>query len=808
MNSKEFLIKVKPIIIILLLFSIVFFIRVEAVNLSIIPADMKASYQDQIGQPYFSEMDSYYNFRMTQDYLDHGYLGDTIINGTQWDLHSYYPSGRSAEYPPLIAYITAFVFKFLNLFTAVSLATVAYWIAPFIASLCVIPAYLFISRQTNDYGGIAAALFVALAPAYFAHTFAGFFDTDMFNIIMPILIIWFFVESIRSDNFRNRTIFALLSAFSLLVFSLAWEGWWYMFYIVLGIGIVYLGIALVSKYFLKKRTIRPFNDYPDKISWFKDQKVIYTFSVFIIAGSLLVMLNLGVVGFFQTLINAVGYTGIQSSVQGTSYPNVYVSVSELQIPSLGAVANGVGLGAFILGILCVPLLIWKFKPEIFKSDSKGGGGKTPPKRKTKPRRRKKKTKSVNSNNVDIATVKAKKTEKVVDIGLSEKRKTYLLYIILFAVWILFTAYTVTKGSRFIAAFSIPIGLGAGLFIGLIFTNVKGYIKNTRYVAVAMLVIIAVFAYPSISGANAISNSVVPGTDDSMYNSLLYIKNNTPSNTVITSWWDFGHLFAEVADRPVTFDGASQNNPRAYWVGKALLTSDENLSAGILRMLTSSGDNGYLSVENVTKNTAKSVEILDKILPVSKQNAQTILISQYQFTSEQAQNVLQYTHPDNPAPHVFITSSDMLGKAAWWSYFGGWNFQNNSGQHYMYSAAQMSSQNINGTTTLTAANGVVATISGNDITAGLQYNQSGRSQLIAPHQLTAVVNNKVVKNQIVSSESPISIFLVVEGNSGLAIVMNKELENSMFTRLFIFRGAGLSKFKIAYEQPGVTVWNVN
>ena len=38
-------------------------------------------------------------------------------------------------------------------------------------------------------------------------------------------------------------------------------------------------------------------------------------------------------------------------------------------------------------------------------------------------------------------------------------------------------------------------------------------------------------------------------------------------------------------------------------------------------------------------------------------------------------------------------------------------------------------------------------------------------------------------------------------------MNKELEDSMFTRLFFMGGAGLTQFKAAYGQPGVMVWSV-
>ena len=94
MSAKELLFKYRKLIIIILLFLVVFSIRAEAVNIGGVPDQAKSFYQDQNGLPYFSEMDSYYNLRMTQDYLDHGYLGDTIQNGTEWDLHSSFPPVR------------------------------------------------------------------------------------------------------------------------------------------------------------------------------------------------------------------------------------------------------------------------------------------------------------------------------------------------------------------------------------------------------------------------------------------------------------------------------------------------------------------------------------------------------------------------------------------------------------------------------------------------------------------------------------------------------------------------------------------
>lgn len=861
MNAKEVLSKYKPLIIIILLFSMVFFLRAQSVYLSDIPADMKPLYQDQTGVPYFSEMDSYYNYRMTQDYINHGYLGDTIINGTQWDLHSSYPVGRSAEYPPLIVYVTAFAYKLVNLFGNVPLTVVCYWIAPFIASLSVIPAYLFIRRLTNDYGGIVAGLLVGTAPSYFSHTFAGFFDTDMFNMLIPLLAVWLFVESIRADNIKSKSIFATLSAFFMLTFAMAWEGWWYIFYLLIGTGVLYL---LASKYVFKWGN-KPLKKYSDKMEWFLDQPALFSLIVFVALSTILIIIYSGISGFFGTIASSVGYSNLQSLVQATSYPNVYISVSELQIPNFAEVLYGVGgrgaLGILpvLFGILSIPLLIKKVMPE--KSESKKEDKK--PKLKSKPRRRGKRPKT------EVIEEKTIETPAVIDPKVIENKKNYLLYLILFALWLLITGYAMTKGSRFIATFSLPIALSAGMTMGLIMPNVKEYVKNISYysliafasvffvgfcvlsvnmaewllssfgnysllvailiaavigiiaawavrylknmeyqVILTMILIVSAVVISPVATVYEFSSSVTPGTDSYMYNSLGWIKNSTPKETVITSWWDYGHLFAAVADRPVTFDGGSQNTPRAYWVGKALFTNDENLAAGILRMLTSSGDQGSLTLENYTKNTGKSVGILNKILPVDKAKAQTILVNEYKLTPDQARNVLKYTHPDNPAPHVFITSSDMLGKAAWWSYFGSWNFQNSTGQHYIYSAGVANTQQINGTTVIAAENGVVAQINGTQLIAGLKYTQGNETQIIAPHKLIFIQDNKVMLDQIVSNESPISIILIKEGNTYLGVVMHKELEDSMFTRLFFMNGAGLSKFKLAYEQPGVKVWNVN
>ncbi len=815
MSAKELLFKYRKLIIIILLFLVVFSIRAEAVNIGGVPDQAKSFYQDQNGLPYFSEMDSYYNLRLTQNYLNHGYLGDTKINGTDWDLHSSFPTGQSAEYPPLIVYLTAFTYKFVNIFKHMPLNAVAIWIAPFIASLAVIPAYLLIRRITNDYGGITAGLLVGLVPAYFAHSYAGFFDTDQFNMLIPLLVVMFFIYSILANTMKSRTIYAVLSAFSMLIFTIAWEGWYYIFYLIIATVVIYL---IISKFLFNYKPIQTKDYFKGKLAWFNDKPEIYSLAIFLILGLILMSISIGVSGIISGITSPISASQLQNAVQSTAYPNVYVSVSELQIPSLGEVINGVGgYIPFFFGIFGLIALFWQLKTRKVNKEE--------PKKSKKPRRR---GRSSRRKAEERETEKETEREtKVIKPDPIPRKRNYLFYCVLFSLWLLITAYAMTKGVRFIENFSLPISLTAGIFVGVLFVFIKGRVPNLSYQKVIMAVIVIAVAFSPVISAYGISSTVVPGTDDSMVSSLQWIENNTANNTVITSWWDFGHLFTYEANRPVTFDGSSQNSPRAYWVGKALLTSNETLSVGILRMLASSGDLAPLTLDNYTKNTGLSAEILNNTLGVNKTEAMSIMTTQYNLTQTQAQTILQYTHPDNPTPDVLITSSDMVQKAGWWSYFGSWNFTSNNGSNYQYLAAQMNSTTVNNKTLLIGGNAVVVQPNGtngtsagivntnaittNDTTVTLneisnELTTGNGSLVIQPHTLT-IINNNTVTQKLVSNSSAYSILLINENGTYISVAMNKELESSMFTKLFFEGGAGLTHFKSLYGQPGVMVWGV-
>jgi len=70
-------------------------------------------------------------------------------------------------------------------------------------------------------------------------------------------------------------------------------------------------------------------------------------------------------------------------------------------------------------------------------------------------------------------------------------------------------------------------------------------------------------------------------NDSWYNLLTNIRNNTHKDSVLNSWWDFGDWFKAVGHRRVIFDGQSQNSPQGYWMAKVLLSPSEEYAMRVL-----------------------------------------------------------------------------------------------------------------------------------------------------------------------------------------------------------------------------------
>ncbi|MEE1117236.1 STT3 domain-containing protein [Methanosphaera sp.] len=830
MDNKNLITKIAPIIIALLLVLAVFAVRAETINLGgITDPDMKALYQDESGMPYFTELDSYYNYRLTENYLSTGHLGDTQVNGTDWDSLSTSPNGREANYQPVIIMLAAWVYNFVNIFGNVSLTQVAFWLGPIIGSLAVLPAFYIVRRATGStWGAIVAGLIAGAAPAYFTHTYGGFFDTDMFNVLFPLMTVLFLTESIYAKKTTFKAIFAALSAIFLALFSLSWSGYAYMVILTFGTLILYFPASYLMDKFDGK-------DLSNKKEWLKNNPATITFVVFAIIAIILLLITVGST-FVENTFSILGMsTSLQSATAGSAYPNVYVSVGEMQIPQIiDIINNSGGLFTILFALMGFVLMFHGLRKKAKTEEPEKVNEKQEETKQLKTRRYIPKTKKAE----EIAHAHEHRfIPGKFEWTQSEKYNNLFLFVLL-VLWTLGIALMLTQGTRFIEQFEVPIALMAGISIGIFLKYIDLKIEQKSYVTFIALILVLLAVVSPIYADHLTSSQAVGSTNDDMYNTLTWIKSNTPENSVLASWWDFGHLFTAVADRQVVFDGGSQNNMRAYWIGNSLATSNEDLSAGILRMLANSGEDASNVLDSYTGNTSKTVVILNEILPMDRTQASTTLTGTYGLDQQQANSVLDLTHPAETKPVYLILSSDMLSKAAWWSYFGSWNFENQTSYHYSYYPAQSQSEQVSGKQfTLGTENGVVGVSGTSNETNGSTMNfayidqsklnktidmftaedkerlanelsEGTGNELLKPHKLIIVENNQL-SVRIVNNNSNMSIMAFHQSdNSYFTVLFDSHLENSVFTKLYLESGYNATRFTFAHSEPGISVWGVN
>ena len=885
MNKNTILTISKSIIIILILLAVVFALKAPAADLNVLNDDIKGEYVDSSGLPYFSEMDSYYNLRLTQDYADHGYVGDKMINGSEWDMHRYAPDGNKINYELGIVYLTNWLHDVANSVFGgnYSIKEVAFWTGAIISTLAVIPAYIFSRRLTNDLGAIVATLLIVLAPNYFAHTFPGFFDTDMFYYIFSLFFIFFFVETIRADNIIWKVVFAVLSILSIGLFSQSWTG--YIFYI--GLMGIFSIVYLIACYFFNIGDDK--SDYPSKLSWLLHQDALLSIVILGIIGFAGLAIFKGIDGVFGIFGSLTGLLSLQSASRVVGgFPNVLVSVAEMQMPSLlgsgitsaflantNGVVNGIGgISILFSGLIVLYVLVsrsFKFRSvkDVVRTTGKPQkGNRLSAAKKIDNDRRFK---------LSLADLKFGGNNEI----LADKRLT-VLYATLFVVWIVITALAVSRGSRFITTIVLPFALLTGIFVSFASDYVKNRLEDDRWLLVIVclcgflaalplaainnifgialfLVILAVgvvaiygikpnaatkvplkkyvviaaiaiaLVTPTVCGAYLTSETVVPGTSDSMWNAMQWINETQSNDTVITSWWDFGYLFEIAADKQVTFDGGSQTGSRAFWLGQAMTTDNLELSAGIFRMLDTTGERATEALVNITGDSGKSVHILIDILPKSSSDAQKTLVDKYNLNSQQAAYVVNFTHPENPRPVIFVASSDMLQKAGWWTYFGAWNFENQSSVNYNYyvptSQVTVKPGQTGNLSILDSGGMDIRTViergTGNNTTAAhvealnsatgekLKLNDSEYNPLKASN-LIVIEDGYLMKNESIkgAEDGNFTLFLMGNSNQYTPILMSNELENSMFTRLFLLGGAGQDVFTNVHSENGVMLYQVN
>lgn len=770
----------------------------------------KQEMKDENGITYLLAIDPYYYLRHSQHYIDNGQAGTEWIDSetisesrflaspvdysskTDWDGQQMAPNGKPTSMS-FHAYFQAYLFKFIRIFNSnISLMAVAFYIPVLIAALSIIPAFFLGKRFGGNIGGFFSAMFLAVSNYYLSRTAGGFADTDAYNMLFPLFILWTFILAYDAKNIYKRFGYITLSGFLVGLFAFTWGGWWFPFDIILGAAGIFGIYLLISNIAQKANPKKIFNNLKPLIT------VILGFiilsGIFVTAFTDFKSLTNSITGpFAKKEIKTVGKT--------TLWPNIKTTVAELNEVSVKKIVTYLG-GNLLLAIALLGLIL------LFIS----------------------------------------------------KDKTNIKYGIILALWLFGSFYASTKGIRFILLIIPAFILCFGTALGILFNKISRYITKNYKIenfvtkSILFILLLLILIQPIKAGYNTATREV-PNMNDGWYNALNKIKTETSPNSIINSWWDFGHWFITIGNRRVTFDGGGQDKHMAYWIGRSLLTNDEKHAAGILRMVDCGNNNAfraldginspYLNQKGTLNDTVKSIEILNKIVVMSKEDAKTELLNY--VSDEKAEEVLKYTHC-TPPDNYYITSQDMVGKSGVWGHFGSWDFKKASMYNKVHNKEIKEGMKIlkeEFNLSDTKANEIyyeIKTIDANNWISGwpgymgmptpcretkgvavcnngLMVNLSNydaalaaQDNVVLPNSLVYFDNNTFIEKQF-DSKTGISAGLIENNGNYMGILMDPLQASSTFTRLFFFEGKGSECFELfdaraTFMQERIYTWKVN
>ncbi|QQG40230.1 MAG: glycosyltransferase family 39 protein [Candidatus Aenigmatarchaeota archaeon] len=191
---------------------------------------------------YIQAFDPFFHYRYTEDIVEHGVLPD-------WDGLSYYPPGRPTNAPPLMYYVSAYLYKLFAVFApSVDLFAFVKYLTAFYGAIAVVPAYFLGRELSGKNAGVLSALFVGISPAILSRTMAGFYDTDTVVIFFSIFTMYLFVRVLKRATLkglleRGRVAWSevLIAAIGMMLFALAWGP---------GVYVPFIAIASVFLYAL------------------------------------------------------------------------------------------------------------------------------------------------------------------------------------------------------------------------------------------------------------------------------------------------------------------------------------------------------------------------------------------------------------------------------------------------------------------------------------------------------------------------------------------------------------------------------
>lgn len=742
--------------------------------------EWKQYWQDDSGKTYLLEVDPYRWYRRIESFLSRGSFGNRRTNNEEYDQLMSAPLGSKIEPLRVHYYIGIFFYKALHFINNKLSLMHCLSFVPIILTPLIVLAVFLVSRLlgASDLGSFISSLYVGLSSCILARSGYGWFDTDIYNVVIPLFIMSSLAFSFRFRGLKHY-IFILLAGLLVGVYSGIWSIWWLPFYIILGTLMLY-NIEIIL-YDTEAQLVR-------KIK----QRVLSTL-VFIIASYVSVVLISGIAALKKSFTEPFFYMFLRQNLTVDNFwPNLATSVSELQKTEFEDFLKYIG-GYFVLfaGLIgFVFIIISRRKIDDFKE----------------------------KKYLILTLVLWLLTAFI----LTSFGKRFILFFALpiglsfGLLWDLLKNSVSNKQNKLFLKVNNKI---KGFFLGLAF---------------ASFVIIPI--------KNAYEVKLMPHMNDVWWNMLIKIKKDTPQDAIINTLWDSGDWIMTVANRATVNDPSFQYTPVPYWISRVLLATDEKEAMGILRMLDAGSDQAFEELSKLFNgDNLIALELLNKMILVDKEAGFSIL-SQYTKNRSIIDTILKLMYEPSSSGYLLIDEAMLkkipaLCKSGNWDFrkLDLWNkfpelnkdgFINYAAKRFGYTKEY--SAILYESIRLTDKDSIADWISIGDYNMYTPYLEKETIEAskvvlfdeglmidieklnsyywdqylkkwIVPGRLIFINKDGTQRKVNAQGNQDYTVLFVSQNNKNKAVLLSTSLADSLLVKLYFMEGKGLKFFKLAHHE---------
>jgi len=732
------------------------------------------------------DYDPWWFFRHAQEIMQNGFLPP------KWDILSYYPPGRPVDYYLGWSYTLAAFYQITSSFMEITFTKFAGIFVAIFAGISAIPAYLVGKHVTNRWGGLTTAFFTVITITFISVSLAGYPDsdaTDVFYSFLAIITTLFAIKKADKIDFSNRAHFlkslvrylpyAAPAIVSYWLFAFNWSSSWYIYFIFVAF-IPLLVVFRVVESLVKREHKFGLRTIVAKIR--ENRGLVFTILLLGLVGEALSVATMGwpfnIIPPHEQLIQGLNIIGTKGlALYGfVGMLGVIGSIMGVALGRLGAAVIGGVLGAvlaialILFGITGQVLIVFQSVAELQPPANLGElfG-------------------SIIARVGYAPIIFAFAALAITALKIIFKKEIHTAEY--FAIiWLIISLFLITKGLRFSLLFSMAAATAAGFTVGNLINYARG--RGSILILATLVAIFMVAGMIHFNDNYTFTKQAVGGLDVSQNfkEAFAWLKENADKDSLVTTWWDPGHIIAGSTGLKVMADGAHcgpnscaflDHNSRIQDMGRSFSVSDEDEAVKILSKYRS------ITPEQCTELETRFGDRFD---------------------------------PDScrPVSDMYVlATADLIGKYYWLSFFG-------TGQGTVFTQCDVNEQETQrlGAITYvcrTAAPTEISIIEQNSTLFGVM-NSPQQGVRNAPIRDIVIFQNgkQVVVNSGRSLDSAVDGLLWLDPSFRSAFFMQPAVRDSVFTNMFFFNGQGeaslgikpLERFDLVYGNSEVRIYKVD